>query len=129
MSKKEMISIRITSQQKKTLKKLRISYSTIWNAGYHSIVPKTMENLKNLAKKHYDLYIHFNQLYIQFDEENKLEKTKIDEICLEYIEQNRSIEKPNDFDKNWIVARIKKKNLDNSVDDFLIRCKKLKRGG
>jgi len=79
ISKKEMISIRVTSQQKEICKKLGIKYSEIWNVGFEILVPKKKEELKILAKKHHDLYIHYNNLYIQFDEENKENSAKIDE--------------------------------------------------
>ena len=111
-----MISLWVLAEQKKTCKDLGIKYPEIWNAGYEIKVPKKKEELKNLAKKHYDLYIHFNELYIRCEKENKVINSKIEELCKEYKQQGRSIYKPTRQDQFWINSRCKKHNI--SVKDF-----------
>ena len=123
MSKKEMISIRITSEQKEICNKLNISYPQIWNAGYDNLIPKKKEELEKLAKKHYDLYIHYNDLYIQFDKEKKQTNKILDEICKYYIDKNRSIDNPSAKDRIWLDNKCRIANLTHN--QVLNRCKEL----
>jgi len=130
MSKKEMISLRISSQQKETCKKLNLTYSQVWEAGFQNLVPKKKEELKILAQKHKDLYIQYEQMYIQFENENIENLTKLDEKCKIYMkkgEVTRSIENPTNLDLSWIKANIEKNNLNVTIDEFLKRCKLLKK--
>lgn len=124
MTKRELISIRITSQQKENIKKMGVTYSKIFAEGYNKIMENSLSELKENAKKHHDLYIHYNDLYIQLDDLNKKNNVVLDKICRQYIE-NRDVDKPSKLDENWIESRLNK--LDGiSKEVFLKRCKTLR---
>jgi predicted DNA-binding protein len=90
----------------------------------HRLQSEIEEIEQNLAVKKQLLSKKHRHISEEQQESNKRNQL-INDIDIQYINSNRSVDKPTDLDISWIEARLSKHDLAKvvSIDDFLSKCK------
>lgn len=121
---------RIPQDVKEYFQKKGYSAGQIFTEFYKYLKQQEIPELLQEKEEHLKRVRQIDQIVTQMKTDCKTKlgicnTSELDEICRQYLLNERPIENPASTDKNWIQARLKKNKIHVDVQTFLERCREI----